>query len=161
VFVVDRDARLYAGRKSRTHDRLPPAFPQKGKPDSSCAGRSLIEGQRHVSLPRQRSSRRSELKDCLVPSSSAGHGTLYLTPALQYPVSVRLTTGISCATSGGAPDEFRDRIVRYECANTNMWLLDPMKLGKHVWSYQTALLNHENNEYSPGPTAYVQTAYYS
>jgi hypothetical protein len=74
---------------------------------------------------------------------------------------VQLATGTTCATSGGAPDEFRDRIVRYQCAGTNMWLLDPMKLGTGLWSYQTAQLNPGANGYSTGPTVYVQTAYYS
>jgi hypothetical protein len=80
---------------------------------------------------------------------------------LEEPIAVQLTSGLRCATSGGAPDVFNSMTVRYGCLGSTMWLLDPMIMSNPYWSFQSVLFNGDNTEGSAGPQVCVKTAYYA
>jgi len=83
-------------------------------------------------------------------------------PDLDFPWGVQLSTGEQCIALLGAHDSYNGTVVDYACGSTQKHvLLRGVNQAEPQWTFKTAYYKVGTNSYTPGPTAYVVTAWYA
>lgn len=79
--------------------------------------------------------------------------------SLSFPWAVKLANGQNCLAAQGAHDQYRGRVVDYNCGRTfRLVLLRGLHRATEPWTFDSAIWNGKS--YSKGPTEIVRIAWY-